>query len=168
MNGEEIFFGRLSAVLRSQPSSESLDHAAVQTCEEHALEPIIDKRFPHQREKRLHDLSSDCRGIVSNFFLRVFIHSQRQKMQQVMQVDLPVGFGVGGKRQVFSSLFACDALADPVLVQFARGGLKLSFARRKFFARSAISGAPLPWRLVAACVRHSPGGVLCVASIASE
>ena len=49
------------------------------------------------------------------------------EVQQVVQVDFPIGFGLRAQRQVFSSLLAGDAGIDAPLIQFARSILKLFF-----------------------------------------
>ena len=48
--------------------------------------------------------------------LGVIVHPQAQEVQQVVQVDLPVRLGVGGKRQILAGLFAGDAGFQPLLI----------------------------------------------------
>ena len=44
------------------------------------------------------------------------VHPQREKMEQVVEVDLPVRFGVCGEGQVLARLLACDARCQTRIV----------------------------------------------------
>ena len=71
-----------------------------------------------------------------------------------MQVDFPVGFGVGGKRQIFAGLFAGHAGGDSLLVKLAGARLKFRFRSRKF--RSGIIGQGFAAALAVAGGLRSP------------
>ena len=64
-----------------------------------------------------------------------------------MEVDLPVGLGVGGERQVLAGLLAGDARLEPLLVDLAGEALQLVLGLRE---RAADVG------------RHEAGGTLAV------
>ena len=100
------------AVLTREP----LDHFLVEASEPHGVHAIVEKRLPRERKEWLHDLLADRCGVVPNLLLGVGIHPQGQEVQEVVQVHLPVGFGVGGEGQVLASLLSRHARLETLLV----------------------------------------------------
>src|SRR3954462_49559 len=90
LHREKVSFAGRQSTLCCEPRDQSREHLAFEPREEHALQAIIDERFPHQRKQRLHDFSADRAGVFANFPLGMVVHAQSQKVQQVVQVNFPI------------------------------------------------------------------------------
>ncbi len=113
--GEELGLARRQVARGGQPS----DHFLIDSREAHRVDAIIDERFPDDREQRADDLPADRLGVLADLPLGRLVHPQVQEVQQVVQIDFPVGFRVGRQRQVLASLFPGNALFDTLLVDVA-------------------------------------------------
>ena len=59
---------------------------------------------------------SDCFGVAANLQLSMGVHPQGEEMQEIVEVDFPVGLGVGGQRQILPSLLSGNAGFESFLV----------------------------------------------------
>jgi hypothetical protein len=50
----------------------------------------------------------------------MFIHSQMEEVEQIVEINLPVRFGIRGEREILPRLFARNASRDARLVDCAR------------------------------------------------
>ena len=102
---------------------------------------IIEERLPNGRNPLGDDLVADCLGVLANLLLRVLVHPERQEVQQVPEVDFPVGFGVGGEGKILARLFAGNSTFDPIVVDIACCLEQLRLARRQLFAHRSVDVA---------------------------
>ena len=143
------------ATARSFPSRDQrAEHLALDAREPDAVARVVVEGFPDVRHPLGDDRLANQRGIGANLRLRMRIHSERQKAEQVVQVHLPVGLGIGGERQVLPRLLARDALVDPGLVGGRGQCVELGFGGRErrsdirreesFAALTVAAGLPAP------------------------
>jgi hypothetical protein len=95
-----ILGGKEGVVIRRESTRSGLGHEpadqfAVEPREPHRLHAVVEKRLPDEREERLHDVVADRLGIAADLDLGVRVHPQGEEVEQVVEVDLPVGLGVG-------------------------------------------------------------------------
>src|SRR5271157_1096678 len=123
--------------------------------EAQALQMVVEKRFPGNRHPARDDFLTDHVRVFADFLLRVGVHAQVEEVEQIPEVDLPVGFGVGGKRQVLAGLLPRHAGVQPLLVDLAGQPLQLGLTGGQALAESRVQGlvATLPVDLAL----HSPG-----------
>ena len=91
-------------------------HLTIQPCQEQSADAVVLECLPDYRKQWLYDLLADRCRVVPNFLLRVTVHSQCQEVQQVVQIDFPVGLGVGRQRKVLAGLLAGDTDIAPFLL----------------------------------------------------
>ncbi len=72
-----------------------LNDADLQLRQGPGSEPVILERFPHDWEQRLNDLPADGGRVFADLMLGMRIHPQGEKMQQIVEVDFPVGLCIG-------------------------------------------------------------------------
>ena len=113
------------------------DDLLVESGQPQGVDTVVEEGFPDQRKERSHDLFAERRGVVANLFLGMPVHAEGQKVQQVVQVDLPVGLGVGRERQVLASLFPGDAGLKPLLVNRPGAVMQLGLG-----VRESVAGFP--------------------------
>ena len=97
-----------------------LDERGIHAGETEGVVAIVEKGFPCYGTPFRDDLVADDFGVITNLQLRMIIHSQVEKMEEIMQVDFPVRFGVGRERQVFARLLAGHAGAESFFVDGTR------------------------------------------------
>ncbi len=59
------------------------------------MKAVVLEGFPGNRAPAAENLLANDGGIAADLPLGVGIHSQGQEMQQIVEVDLPVGLGIG-------------------------------------------------------------------------
>jgi len=147
LDGEEgVAVGRDGAA-----GGEAADHLAVESRQPHGLDAVVDERLPDEREERPNDLLADRRGVLADLELGVGIHPQREKVEEIVEIDLPVGLGVGRKGKILAGLFAGDARLEPLLVNAPGEALELRLQLREAMAGSggeaAVRALPIGARL---------------------
>jgi hypothetical protein len=126
--------------------NEPLNHFLVEPAQPHCLHAVVQEGFPHQREEGLHDLLAERERVASNLFLGMAVHAEGEEVEQVVQVDLPVGLGVRRERKILAGLLAGDARLKPLLVDRSGAVVKVGFGVREAaagFAREQ-AGRALP------------------------
>ena len=63
--------------------------------------------------------------VTTNLDLRVFVHTQREEMQKVVQVNFPIGFRIRRERKVFPSLLRATPCSRRFLVRLP--GVRVKF-----------------------------------------
>ena len=109
-------------------------HVDVQTGQEHRIAAIVEKRLPDDRKQGLNDFFGNCGRVFADFPLGVAVHPQRQKVKQVVQVDLPVRLRVRAQRKILAGLLAGNAGFEPLVVQRAGRFLEFVFGLGELFA----------------------------------
>lgn len=128
LGGEEEFFGEGGGDgFPSGEGGELLDDADLEAGEVCGLHAVVDEGFPSDGEEGLDDFFADGAGVFADFELGVRIHTKGEEVEEVMEVDFPVGFGVGAEGEILASLFAGDACGDAVFVELACGLLEFEF-----------------------------------------
>src|SRR5271170_5839282 len=115
----ELFLLRLpllgfAFVLGSQRSA-SPQRFDFQSSQMKRVKIVIQKRFGGDGDDRT-DKLKDRDGIVADFLLGVLVHSQRQEMEKIVQIDLPVELRVNTDRERNAGEFAGDAFVDEMLI----------------------------------------------------
>lgn len=110
------------------------DHLAVEPGQPGRFEAVINERLPDERKERPDDLLGDRRGVVADLELGVGVHPQGEEVEEIVEIDLPVGLGVGRERKILTSLLTGDARLEPLLVDAPGKALELGLRLREAMA----------------------------------
>lgn len=147
---------------------EQTEHLGFEIGKGERVDPVIQKRFPCRGTPARDDFVADGASVVSDLRLGMIVHTQLEKVQQVVQIDFPECFRIGGKWQVLAGLLACDTRLDSLFVDRPGTFLQLFFLFRKMLAGGGveITFAALP---IATGLQPPFGGAVCWAeSMATE
>ncbi len=115
------------------------------------VHPVVDERFPGHRHPLGDDFLTNRAGKLPDFPLCMQIHPQGEEVQQIVQVRLPVGLGVGRKREVLAGLLAGHTCFEPFVIDLAGERLQLGFAGGQdgpgFRVQRSVTPLPVPDRL---------------------
>jgi len=89
---------------RATTLGEAADYSLIKPRQPEGLHAVIEKGFPAERKELAYDLLADRLGIAANLQLGMRIHPQGKEVEEIVEVDLPVGLGVGRQRQILPRL----------------------------------------------------------------
>ena len=93
---EEVGFGVGRGRIASGCSRcESLNYGGIEAGESGGVHAVVEEGFPDDGEERGDDAFADGGGVVADFKLSVAVHAESEEVQEVVEIDFPVGFGVG-------------------------------------------------------------------------
>jgi hypothetical protein len=86
----------------------------------HGVLSIVKERFPDDWHPFRDDFLPDDDRVRTNFPLCMFIHSQMEKVEQIVEINLPVRFGICREREILPRLLAGNASRYARLIYCAR------------------------------------------------
>jgi len=85
----------------------------------HCIDPKVPEGFHRNGDKGLNQVK-DGIGVVPNLLLGVFIHTKVEVMHEIVEIDLPIEFGISTLWKITPSLFTADPLFEKVLIDLKR------------------------------------------------